>query len=396
MHADLSTLPRPSWPPTVYTVAAYVALYAAIGAQAPYFPLYFQSLGLKLDAVGLLSALSAGVALLGGPLWGVAADHFGRSRLVLPVAAGTAALGAAMLAVVAGPLAVAPLVAAVALSMAGVSPILDTRALEAVAEDRNRYGRLRVWGSISFIVSVVLVGWVIEQTGGSHGLFLVLVPALAATAFVGLGLPSRSVVPSLPRLTGISAVLRSRPLASFLAAVLVAWSASAAINGFLSIYLIDIGTPPTLVGMSWALGALVEVPLMFAFPWLARRVGLERLLLVGAGLMLLRAVAIVLLVDPILAALTMLIHGGGFALLLVGGVTYVSRHAPAGAAATAQGMLSAVTFGLAMVAGPGVGGLVARAIGLPAMFSLAGVASGAALIGLGWALRVWRRQPAGG
>jgi MFS transporter, PPP family, 3-phenylpropionic acid transporter len=370
-----------------YARVAYVTLFVAIGAMAPYLPVYFRSLGLELDAVGLLAALSAGAGILGAPLWGVIADRFAASRLVLPMAAGVAAVAATLLALAGDPLLVVPIVSLLALAMAGIPPILDARALEAVAEDRHRYGRLRVWGSGSFILSVLAVGWLIERTG-IRGLFIVLVCALVATALVGLGVRSRALVPSLPRLSGIESVVRSPVLPSFLLAALVAWSSSAAINGFLSIYLLEIGAPESLVGIAWALGAIVELPLMIGFPWLVARVGLERLLLAGAGLFALRALAILVVHEPVLVTLTMLIHGGGFALVLVGGVTYVSRHAPRGAAATAQGMLSAVTFGLSMILGPGIGGMLARQLGLEGMFLVAALGSLAAMVSLAWALGV--------
>lgn len=368
-----------------YARAAYLTYFAAIGAMFPYLPLYFRSLGLQLDAVGLLGALSAAGAMLGAPVWGLVADRFHGSRLVLPAAATAAAVSAVVLALAHDTLVVVPVVAVMALAMAGVSPILDARALDAVAEDRHRYGRLRVWGSASFILSVLAVGWLVERNGIAS-LFIVLVGALLATAIVGLGLGSRSVVPPLPRLEGIRAVMRSPQLPAFLAAALVAWSSSSAINGFLSIYLLEIGAPEALVGVAWALGAVVELPLMVAFPWLAGRFGLERLLLLGAGLLGLRALALLVVQDPLLVTLTMLVHGAGFALLLVGGVTYVSRHAPQGAAATAQGLLSGVVFGMAMIVGPGVGGILARGLGLSGLFIVAAVGSVAALVALGWAL----------
>jgi PPP family 3-phenylpropionic acid transporter len=357
--------------------------------MAPYMPVYYQSLGLRLDAVGLLGALSAAAGLIGAPLWGAAADRFGTSRLVLPVAAGGAALAAGLLAVVTGPVAVVLAVGALALAMGGVATILDARALETVATDRNRYGRLRVWGSGSFIVGTVIAGLLIEQTG-IRGLFIVLILGLVATALVGLGLRSLELLPSLPRLEGIRSVLRSRVLVPFLVAALLAWSAASAINGFFSIRMVEIGAPESLVGISWALGALVEIPLMIAFPILGARIGVERLLLVGALLFVLRAIVVVVLRDPVLVTLTMAVHGAAFALVLVGGVTYVSRHAPPGAAATAQGVLSATTFGLASILGPGIGGLLAPQLGLPGMFAVAALAGAIGVAALARSLS-WSR-----
>src|SRR6266550_3902927 len=79
---------------------AYVSLYAAIGALYPYLPVYYRSLGLDLGAIGLLAAIFSAAGMVGSPLWGAAADRFGRSRVVLlvPAALGCAAFGALALA----------------------------------------------------------------------------------------------------------------------------------------------------------------------------------------------------------------------------------------------------------------------------------------------------------
>ena len=371
---------------TIRARAAYVTFFAAIGAFAPYLPVYYQSLGLGLDAVGLLGALSAAAGLVGAPLWGAAADRFANSRMVLPVAAGGAALAAGLLALVHGPLLIVLAVGLMSLAMGGVSPILDARALETVTDDRNRYGRFRVWGSASFVVAAVFTGWLIDRAG-IHALLFVLITGLAATAIVGLGLRSTNLVPSLPRFEGIKSVIRSPELAPFLVAALFIWSADSAINGFFSIRLGEIGAPASLVGISWALGAVVEIPLMVAFPALGARFGAERLLLAAAVLFVVRAIAVAVLRDPLLVTLTMALHGGAFALSLVGGVTYVSRHAPQGAAATAQGVLSGTTFGLAAILGPGLGGLLAPSLGLPGMFGVAALAGIAGVGALSVALR---------
>jgi MFS family permease len=138
--------------------------------------------------------------------------------------------------------------------------------------------------------------------------------------------------------------------------------------------LLELGAPGELVGAAWAIGALVEVPIMWAYPWLAARVGTERLLIIGAAAFALRALALALVDHPLPAILTMILHGIGFGLVLVGGVTYVARHAPSAAAATAQGVLSAVVFSLALIIGPSAGSFTAATWGATAMFVLSGVA----------------------
>ena len=373
-------------------VAGYLTLYAAIGAWAPFIAVYYDSRGLDLETIGLLAAVFAAASMVGAPLWGLAADLRGTRYPVMAIAALIAAVCAAGVALASGATALAIAAAALALAMAGIAPLLDTRALEVVGEGRARYGRFRVWGSVSFIAAVVVTGWIVDRAGiGS--IFPILIVALIGTAVVGAGLRSRGGTPPVPRQGAVRAVLGSRQLMAFLAVALITWASATAVNAFYSIHLTDIGAAPSLVGVAWALGAAVEVPIMLAFPFLARRVGVGPLLVAGAGLFVLRAAVLALTQDPLLVTLTMLIHGGAFALTLVGGVLYVAQHAPAGAAATAQGSFSAVSFGLAQVVGPGIGGALGHAFGLLTMFQLAGIGSAAAVVAL--ALLAGRRDGAG-
>ena len=284
--------------PAIRARLGYVALFTAVGALYPYIPIYYSSLGLDVGAIGLLAAIFSAAAMLGSPLWGAAGDRLGRSRAVLLIPASLAALAFWALAVAQGMWIVGTAAAAASFAMSGVSPVLDARALETVGDDRSRFGRLRVWGSISFIASALFVGWLADWAG-IRSLFIVLIPALLVTGVIGIGLRSQSPEPTLPRLSSLAAVFRSSLLMRFLAAALVVWTANAAINAFFSVYLVQIGAAPTLVGWAWAIGAAVEVPVMVAFPVLSRRIGLERLIVIGAAFFVARAAALTLVTDPL-------------------------------------------------------------------------------------------------
>ena len=376
--------------PRVAAILSYVAVFGAVGAWYPYLAVFYKERGLDLGTIGFLTALGAAAGLVSAPIWGAVADRFAGSRLIIPIGALVTAVGAAGIALVDGVLAIAVALVVASIAFAGIAPILDARALETVGSDRNRYGRLRAWGSGAFIVVVAFTGAIVERTGITS-MFVVYVAALLVLAVVSLPLRGDDAAPRLPRLDAIAVVLRHPPLARFLPAVLLVWSASMAINWYFSIHLLDLGAPGELVGSAWAIGALVEIPIMAAYPWLAARVGSERLLVIGAAVFALRAIVLSLVNDPILAAGTMALHGVAFALVLVGGVTFVSRHAPEATAATAQGILSATIFSVAMIVGPGVGSFVAGQFGVPALFTLAWTTSTVA-IPVCW-LAVHRPQP---
>jgi PPP family 3-phenylpropionic acid transporter len=365
---------------------SYVAAFGAVGAWYPYLAVFYQERGLDLGLIGLMTALGAAAGLVSAPIWGALADRFAGSPLIIPVAALVTAAGAIALALSesVGGMAAALVLSSVA--FAGVAPTLDARALETVSDDRNRYGGLRAWGSGAFIVVVAFTGALVERAGITS-MFIVYVAALLVLAVVSLPLRGDAGAPRLPRLDAIGVVLRHPPLLRFLPAVLLVWSAAMAINWYFSIHLIDLGAPGELVGSAWAIGALVEIPIMGAYPLLARRVGSERLLVIGAATFALRAVVLSLVNDPFLAAATMALHGAAFALVLVGGVTFVSRHAPEATAATAQGILAATVYSVAMIIGPGIGSWVAENFGVPALFTLAWTTSTLAIPVLWLAVR---------
>jgi MFS transporter, PPP family, 3-phenylpropionic acid transporter len=376
---------------------AYVTVFAAVGATAPFLPVYYQSLGVGLGTIPMLGALMAGAGLIGSPLWGTIADRFRTSNLVLPAAALLASVAGVLLGVLGWP-ALILVIPLLGIGTSGIGPVLDARALEAVGEDRHRYGRFRVWGSASFVVVAIAVGWLIERTE-VRSLFLVYVPMLLLTAVIGLGLRPRGLVPPMPRLSGVKAVVRSPVVGPFLLASLLSWASSSAVNAYFSIYLRQIGAPDTVIGFAWAIGAVVEVPLMIAFPLLARRFGVERLIVLGAACMVVRALVVSVVQDPLLVTGTMLLHGAGFAFLTIGGVTYVSRHAPKGTAATAQGVLTATAYSLASIIGPTIAGVLAGTFPLPEVFGMVSVGSIGAVGALAWALspgRILRAQRATG
>ena len=113
---------------------------------------------------------------------------------------------------------------------------------------------------------------------------------------------------------------------------------------------------------------------MYAFPRIGRRVGTERLVVIGTLAFALRALLASLIVDPVALVLVAPLEGIGFAFVFVGGVTVLGARAPAGLQGTAQGMFAAAS-GLATIIGSVLGGAIAGALGIPGLFLLCAAGS---------------------
>ena len=359
----------------VRILLAYLAFYAALGAAYPFMPVFYRDLGLALDEIGILIAVQAGIMLVFGPVWGGLSDRFPRSRVALPLAAAVATAGAVILYLSLGFLAVFIGAIVLFIGIAGVAPMLDARTLETLGSaGRNRFGQVRAFGSLAFVVATLIVGVMLDQFG-PRSLFWAYIPMLVLTVIVTATIPRRGSTVSVSLRRGMAAVLSVRGVPLFLTGFVVVWTALSGTNTFYSIQMGAIGGSGAQIGLIWAIGALVEVPIMYAVP--APREAVR-----GRAAARRRAPSRSPS-GPVCPPWprsrgscwpSRPLEGVGFACVFVGGVTVLASRAPAGTGGTAQGILTSGS-GLATILGSTLGGVIAAAIGIPGLFVICAVVS---------------------
>lgn len=348
---------------------SYTLYYVCVAAYVPYLQLYYGSVGIDLAGIGALSAFSSFVALIASPIWGAISDRYPESKVLIPISSVIAAVGGLAMGTVGASWLLVPAVVAYSVGLAGTSPMMDVLVLHMTGADRTRYASVRAFGSLSFIIATPIIGLVIHQSYVE--LFYFLIPALLLAGLTSLMLPRRSTaVRTFGMTRAPMVVLHHRPIAVFLLTAFLGWTALYTQNPFLSIYLRDLGATSDQVGYLWSAQALLEVPSMLVFPLLVRRVGSERLIVLGMAVLACRQAANALFTDPGVLIGLSLMQGLGYGFLLVGSVAYVSQQSPRGTAATAQGIFNAVSFNLASIIGAGVGGEVGRILSIRTLFGI--------------------------
>jgi len=350
-------------------------MFAAVGAQAPYFVLYYQQRGFDLGTIGPILSVSALAGLVAAPGWGALSDRFGGAPQVIlaPMLLALAGVAALWTSSDLGPVVLS--VATIAVGMAGLAPIIEARGLETSGSDRAGYGPLRAFGSLSFIVAAGLFGIGVDRWGAQAAL-VAFAGAVGVTGLIGLTLEPASrrldresiVVTARPGLRDMARLPRIPALGLFLLGAALAWTC---VSGVVSLYALRfsaVGAPATYVGAAAMAGAVAEIPLMLRFSRLAARVGSERLIVGGVVVLALRAFLAGVVSSPILLVLIAGIGGIGFALTLVGGVTFVSRLAPPELQATAQGVFQGMTTSVGAIAAGGLAAVLAAPLGLGGLF----------------------------
>jgi PPP family 3-phenylpropionic acid transporter len=135
--------------------------FAFIGAFSPYFGLYLQSLNFSAWDIGLLMSQMQLMRLFGPNLWGWLADRFGRRMAIIRLAA--------LIGLPDSRFFLARQIArhvgcdgVLAFFWSAALPLVETLTFDHLREERGRYSRIRLWGSIGFIVAVMLTGALLD------------------------------------------------------------------------------------------------------------------------------------------------------------------------------------------------------------------------------------------
>ena len=347
--------------------AGYLWFFAAIGAFTPFATLYYRGLGFSGLQVGILAALPALAAALSGPLWGAVADARAIHRPVLRAALALTALLALAATQVSTFAPVFLLMGLLAFVGAPVAALLDGYAVTIGERLRRSYGGLRVWGSVGYMAAVLVVGRLMDERVSR--LFLV-----AYAACLGLGLLSVLGLPALrersgrPLLGGLGQLVRNRPLLALLLTTYLLSSGAAVMHGFLGIHLQELGGTANLVGVAVAIGAASELPVVAFGGWFLARFGAPRLIALAIAVYAVRFVAYAALPAPAWVLPVQTLHGLSYGAFLVASVTLVHRLAGREHAATAQALLTAMSFGFGSITGSLVGGALLDRIGTVGLF----------------------------
>jgi len=366
-------------PPRLWPSAYYFIYFSAYAALSPFQALYFQSRGLSGGQIGLLLGMTPLIMVLAAPLWTGLADLTRRHRTVLlATLVGAAALAAAIPTI--RPTAWLFLtVALFAFFAAPLSPMADSATLSMLGGDGNKYGRVRIWGTLGWGLAGPLVGALMQSQGLSWS-YWIYAAGLCLLLLPGSRLTFSQARSGAPFLQGMRRLLADRRWLLFLF-LAVAGGISFAANGiYMGILMNDVGGTSTLVGVALFVATVSELPMMFFSHRLLERLKPRGLFILAVAIGAARCLLYVFVHAPAGIIAVQLLHGMTSPALLVAGVNYAAVNAPPGLEATAQGVFSAVLLGLGGTLGNLTGGVLIGRFGPEGMYGIVAVITFACLV----------------
>lgn len=364
----------------------YAASFAVLGIYMQFFPLWLKDeRGLTEDLIAVVLSAQTISRTIAGPLWSQRVDRTGRPRQILMVLSAASVLAFAAFATVHSAVGLWACAFVFGCLYPPMHPILDTLALQTSHQAGFAYGRVRMIGSLSFLVVILVVGW---WLGGSTTavVFWLLLAGLGCTAVAAWGLP-QVAVPEARERAPLFALLGRGPFVLLLVASAAIQGSHATYYNLSTVSWTEHGISKFTAGMLWAEGVLAEIVLFYFARGSFERLRPTTLLMLGGLGAAVRWVVIGSTTSvPVLFASNWL-HALSFTCTYLGALRALERRTEPNQRATAQGLMGAATSGVGMVVCGLLGGYVYRRWAGFAFFLMAAFA----LLGTGIAFLL-RRQ----
>ncbi|MEE4073913.1 MFS transporter [Pseudomonas viridiflava] len=258
----------------------YLCYFALLGSSAPFMSLYLHHLGFSSARIGELIAIPMLMRCVAPNLWGWLGDYTGRRLAIVRFGAVCTLLAFSLILLDHSYAWLAMVMALYAFFWHAILPQFEVITLAHLQGQTARYSQIRLWGSIGFILAVVVLGRLLEWFS------LDLFPHMLLMVMAGIAISSwwvpnaQPAVSSRPSDEGgfLRQVSRPGVLAFYLSVALMLLSHGPYYT-FLTLHLEALGYSRSLIGVLWSVGVVAEVLMFMVMSRVLQRFSVRQVLL---------------------------------------------------------------------------------------------------------------------
>ena len=340
----------------------YLAYFAFVGAFTPFWSLYLNELTFSPFQIARIFSPS---------LWGWFADHIGRRVPIIQWLAGLSVVS--YIGVFFGESFWWLFAVMLLLSFfwSASLPLIETVTLGHLGDRFDRYGRIRMWGSVGFIGAVIGLGYLLDYTS-IQALLWVVFGLLIAVSLFSRSIPEPVVIANRDDLRSIWQIIRQREVIALMMACFAMSAAHGAYYTFYSIYLVEHGYSKSQVGWLWAVGVICEILIFLWMPALTKRFGLKRILFASLLLAVARFSIIGWAIDFWwLILFAQMLHAATFGSYHASAVALTYRYFKGKHQSKGQGLYTSMSYGVGGTFGAVISGFAWESLGPHWTFTLA-------------------------
>ena len=332
---------------TFWKMAAFYATYFFVfGIYMPYWPLWLNDIGLTPVEIGWVLAGAFWIKVVVQPIVAHVSDTTGRTKTLTAVLMGMSAIGFLILSDLQNFWPVFLLAVITAACYQPVLPIMESVILNFAKIGNLRYGHIRLWGSVTFIIATLGGGWLFDE-GRSDRIIWFLVAGMTLVSLSCLLIPNHeNVERTKSKIKNYAKLFLSPLFIFFLITTGLLHISHSVLYGFGTLYWRSLGHSETIIGLFWSVGVLAEIILFTIIGRHEKQIGYLLLLLLASAAAVARWPLLAIFDSQIAIIVLQTLHGFTFGAAHLGAMAFLTKHVPAEISATGQSLYYTLIGGI--------------------------------------------------
>jgi MFS transporter, PPP family, 3-phenylpropionic acid transporter len=354
----------------------YFWYFVAVAAMGPYWPSYLYAQQFSASDIGILVALSQVVRIFAPSVWASGADRCGSRVRAIRWACAFATVAFSLFLVVQGFTAYAVVTLLYSLCWHGALPLGEALTMSHLAQTPHRYGHIRLWGSLGFILGVIALGYGVAHISAQFVPYFMLMGLLICLISAGMlrDAPLDKHSHTNTEDTSLFRALMQPGVVSFLMGCLLMQASHAAFNSYFTLYLDRHGYSAPAISFYWVVGVVAEIWVFMRLPQWLQRWSAGSLWIFAMFVTALRWWAMVYWVEqPVVLFGLQTLHGASFGLFHAIAVQQIREWFFGSLQAKGQALYSSIGYGIGIGVGSLVSGFIWDHIAPSAIYAVAAV-----------------------
>ena len=350
----------------------YFFYYFFVGLFTPYWGLYLQDLKFDAVEIGILLSLFHFSRIIAPNFWGWLADHTGQRAKWIRLSSFLGVLGFFGVFWADSFYLMFFTMMAMSIFTSSTLPLAESLTLShlSASKENNTYSRIRLWGSVGFIVAAFFLGYLIDLFSIKILVWALLLAQL--TIFIlTFYIPEKKEQIIYPVKRSILKVIKNREVIAMLLGSGLMVSSHGLLYNFYSIFLTDNSYSSFTIGALWSIGVISEILIFLLMPKILTKINLKKILLISLALAILRFFLIGNFVNNIyIIVIAQILHAATFGSFHVASIQIIEYFFNKDHHARGQSIYNSITYGVGGAIGGMGGGLMINAYGASHTFML--------------------------
>jgi len=353
----------------------YFLFFLTIGAFMPYWSLYLKSIGMSAEAIGILSAIVVVTKIFSSFIWGWLVDKTGKPIQVIRQTSLLSMLSFSLVLFYQDFWSLFIILFVFSIFWSAALPQIEAVTLSHLGEESDSYTVIRIWGSISFIIAVLILGQFFDQKPIAY-LLPIIIGTMLLVWLHSLFLPEIRSSHKETNGTTFRSILFKPHIIALMSVCFLVQAGHGAYYTFFSLYLEEHHYSNSFIGIAWALGVLAEVLIYIFMHRVLGRFGLRRLMILVLILATARWLLIAWFVDNVVILLfSQCLHAATFGVYHAVAIQYIHREFKGSHQGRGQALYSSISFGAGLALGSLISGYLWDYIGSMQTFIFAAILS---------------------